>query len=285
MAAADQPTGDDMYLAPALDHEIADSSIRDPRTTTRIETDLAAGQVLDPVDAMDRSTCQLLWGQEGRRLLAREDDVAAVARENSWTFTALDARLSAHMVELDITDSCPRITRHVCTPVADGATVLDLTGVSFHRAGERPEFLRLQIGTAGLVNFPSDHKLAVVPSGATEIGWRRFGPGLDTESGEFDDRYRIHCDDPRWAMLVLNPALMQRLLDHWPTTLIIAANLLAVIRPGWGPASTLPDFQRFTEQLARSARGASTSLTAPLRVAATPTAHLSGWSAWPAPPD
>ncbi len=224
MATADQPTGDDMYLAPALDPEPA------------------AGQVLDPVDVMDRSTCQLLWGQEGRRLLAREDDVAAAARENSWTFTALDARLSARLVELDITDSCPRITRHVCTPLENGATVLDLTGVSFHRTGDRPELLRLQIGSAGLVNFPSDHKLAVVPTGGTDIGWRRFGPGVDTESGEFDDRYRVHCDDPLWAMLVLNPSLMQRLLDHWPTTLIITGNLLAVIRPGWESASTLPDF-------------------------------------------
>jgi hypothetical protein len=280
MAGPDHRTGDDMYLAPDLPDDGA-SDERDPRTNQRIETDIAAGAVLDPVDVMDRPTAQLLWGHEGRRLLAREDAVAAVATANGWTFTALDARLSSRLVELDITDSCPRITRNICTPPADGATVLDLTGVSFHRDGDLPRYMRLQTGTAGLVNFPTTHKLAVVPAGATDIGWRRFGGRVSTESAEFDARYEVHCDDPLWGLLVLNPAIMQRLLDHWPSTLVIAANLLAVIKPGWVDPAELPGFQRFTEQLALSAHAGSSSPTAPLRLAATPTAHLSGWSAWP----
>jgi hypothetical protein len=73
---------------------------------------------------------------------------------------------------------------------------------------------------------------------------------------------------------------LQRLLDHWPSTLVIATNMLAVIKPGWVDASELPGFQRLTEQLALSAHAASSSPTAPLRLTATPTGHLSGWSAW-----
>jgi hypothetical protein len=283
MAGPEHPTGDDMYLAPDLPEEAAQGE-RDPRTNQRIETDIAAGAVLDPVDVMDRPTAQALWGHEGRRLLAREDDVAVVATANGWTFTALDARLSSRLVELDITDSCPRITRNICTPADEGATVLDLTGVTFHRDGDRPRNMRLQIGTAGLVNFPTAHKFAAVPAGATDIGWRRFGHTVATEAAEFDARYEVHCDDPLWGLLVLNPALMQRLLEHWPVTLVIAANLLAVIKPGWVAPAELPGFQRFTEQLALSARAASTSRTAPLRLSATPTARLSGWSAWPEQP-
>jgi hypothetical protein len=281
MAGADQPTGDGMYAAPEQAEETPTEAPRDPRTNARIAADLAAGAYFDPLDVHDEMTLRLLWGQEGRRLLAREDAVAETAAANGWGFTALDAKLSGHLVEVDITDSSPRVARNVCTPAEDGATVLDLTGVTFHRSGEEPKHLRLEIGTAGLVNFPSEHKLAVVPAGATDIGWRRFGDGINTESGEFDGKYRVHCQDPRWATLALNPALMQRLLDRWPVTLVVAANLFAVIKPGWVTAAELPAFKRLTEQLALSARAASSNRTASLAVVAAPTAHLSGWSAWP----
>jgi hypothetical protein len=285
MAASDDPTGDDMYLAPELVDETAGRQARDPRTNIRIETDLAAGHLLDPLDMLDRPTVQNLWGQEGRRLLAREDQVAAVAQENAWTFAALDARLSAHLVEDDITDNGPRITRHVCTPVADGATVTDLTGVIFDRDGSRPDHLRLQVATAGLVGFPSNDRIAIVPRGAADLGWSRFGSGLATESAEFDEKYRVHCQNPSWAEIVLNPAQLGRLIDHWPLTVVITKALLAVIKPGWVSAATLPDFRRFTEQVARSAQAARSDQTTRLRPPAIPTARLSGWSAWPPPPD
>jgi hypothetical protein len=67
MAGPDHRTGDDIYLAPDLpDNKARDE--RDPRTSQRTETDLAAGAVLDPVDVTERPTAQLLWGHEGRRL-------------------------------------------------------------------------------------------------------------------------------------------------------------------------------------------------------------------------
>jgi hypothetical protein len=69
--------------------------------------------------------------------------------------------------------------------------------------------------------------------------------------------------------------------EHYPLTLVIAGDLLAVIRPGWVPATALPDFQRFTEHLAMSAQGA-TSDHRPMHPPVS-TARLSGWSSWPPP--
>lgn len=274
-----------MYLAPDAVDQPAVRRARDPRTSSRIETDLAAGPAMDPLDMLDRLSVQALWGQEGRRLLAREDEVAAVARAKAWTFTALDARLSARLVEDDITDNGPRVARHVCTPVADGATVMDLTGVTFHRDGDRADALRLLVATAGLVGFPSTERIAIVPRGAADVGWSRFGAGVSTESAEFADRYRVHCENPGWAEIVLNPAELGRLIDRWPLTVVISKGWLAVIKPGWVPAPALADFQRFTEQFALSAQAARSDHTSRLRPPPTPTAHLSGWSAWPPPPD
>jgi len=216
-----------------------------------------AGTIMDPLDMLDRPTVQLLWAQEGQRLLAREDSVRAVAAEHEWTFEPLDARLSAHLVDTDITAGCPRVARHVCArQTGVGATVIDLTGVTFHRDGTVPVDLRLRAGTAGVVAFRSDHRLAVVPTRAQTSSWHRFGDGIATESADFDARYRVHARDLGWALIVLNPALMQRLLEHWPMTLVIAGGQLAAITPGWVPAGALRDFQEFTEHLALSAQGA-----------------------------
>lgn len=285
MTGSDDPTGDDMYLAPEAVEEPTAGPAPDPRTNSRIETDLDAGHLLDPLDMLDRPTVQVLWRQEGRRLLAREDAVAAVARENAWAFTALDARLSARLVEDDITDNGPRVTRHVCTPAADGATVLDLTGATFHRDGDRAEKLRLLVATAGLVGFPTRDRLAIVPRGAADVGWSRFGDRVTTGSAEFDDKYRVHCENPGWAEIVLNPAELARLIDHWPLTVVVAKGWLAVVRPGWVPAHALPEFQRFTEQVALSAQAARSDGTRRLRPPPVATARLSGWSAWPPLPD
>ena len=285
MGGSGDPTGDDMYLAPEIVEEPTPGAATDPRTNSRIEADLAAGHLLDPLDMLDRPTLQILWGREGRRMLAREDAVAAVARANGWAFTALDPRLSARLVEDDITDNGPRVTRHVCTPAADGATVLDLTGVTFHRDGDRPDGLRLLVATAGLVGFPTQVRLAIVPRGAADVGWSRFGDRVTTESAEFDDKYRVHAENPRRAEIVLNPAELARLIDHWPMTVVVAKGWLALIKPGWVPADQLPDFQRFTEQVAISAQAARTDGTTRLRAPLVAAPHLSGWSAWPPPPD
>jgi hypothetical protein len=157
--------------------------------------------------------------------------------------------------------------------------------VTYRLDGAEPVDLWFRAGTAGLVPFPSEHNLAVVPAGATTGGWERFGDGVPTESAEFDALYRVHARHPGWALIVLNPALMQRLIDHRPLALVIAGDLLAVIRPGWVPAPALPDFQRFTEQLAFSAQGARADHPVERGSSSTQSAaRLSGWSTWPPKP-
>jgi len=45
------------------------------------------------------------------------------------------------------------------------------------------------------------------------VTWSHLGPRIDLESGEFNKRFDVYCDDPVRARLVLNPAVMSLLLQ------------------------------------------------------------------------
>jgi hypothetical protein len=248
--------GDDLYLMglPAAG-QVLDPA--DPRFAQCVATDLAAASLLDPIDQPPAEVVELFWAREGARLLQRREEVRRVAASHSWAFNELDAPLSQRLVDADITAATPRVTRHVCRPAdAVSAWVADLTGVTYHDEGQGPDHLRLRGATLGLVRFPSNGRLAAVPAGAFTSTWRRFGGGQSTESPEFDDVFDLHTHDPTWALTVLNPANMERLLRHAPITLAISHGYLGVILPGLLLPAALPGLAAFATQIAWSAAAA-----------------------------
>jgi len=63
------------------------------------------------------------------------------------------------------------------------------------------------------LDFPIVVRLAVVVGGPlAPVTWSHLGPRIDLESGEFNERFDVYCDDPVRARLVLNPAVMSLLL-------------------------------------------------------------------------
>jgi hypothetical protein len=63
------------------------------------------------------------------------------------------------------------------------------------------------------LDFPIVVRLAVVAGGPlAPVTWSHLGPRIDLESGEFNARFDVYCDDPVRARLVLNPAVMSLLL-------------------------------------------------------------------------
>jgi len=251
-----QHTHDEFVVAdavpvPPLDRE---------QVSTRVAVDHAAARSLDPLDALPAFVLSRMWVQEGSRLVARESAVRAVAAEQGWTFTPLDGELSGRLCDADVTADTPRVARNVGRVTGSGEIVLDLTGVLLHLDGARDaDHLHLRVACAALVPFHGrdGHRIVVLPADASGTTWERFGPGVATESPEFDEMYRVHAQDAGWATIVLNPALMADMITNPRTTLVVSGGYLAVIEPGFVVPQSLPALLSRAERLAFSAQAAA----------------------------
>ncbi len=76
--------------------------------------------------------------------------------------------------------------------------------------------------TAVEIDFPLVVRLAVVEGGLTApLAWSHIGPRIDLESGDFNERFDVYCDDPVRARMVLNPAVMALLLATQESTELV----------------------------------------------------------------
>ena len=72
------------------------------------------------------------------------------------------------------------------------------------------------------IDFPLVVRLAVVEDAPTApLAWSHIGPRIDLESGDFNDRFNVYCDDPVRARMVLNPAVMSLLLATRESTELV----------------------------------------------------------------
>jgi hypothetical protein len=77
-------------------------------------------------------------------------------------------------------------------------------------------------GTTVEIDFPLVVRLAVIEGGPTApLEWSHIGPRIDLESGDFNDRFDVYCDDPVRARMVLNPAVMALLLATGESTELV----------------------------------------------------------------
>lgn len=165
-----------------------------------------------------------MWAWHHSTLLAREESVAALARRRGWDFRPADPAL--------------RAGRHVVLNVVRGErdgvpfAVFDDVAATETTVNDKVT-MTLQPTTSVVMPFAAPFRLAVVPDriGAA-VHWGHMGHQVQLESGAFNDSYNVYCVDPVRARLVLNPAVMARLLDNPGLDLVLDTGLLRLDRPG-----------------------------------------------------
>jgi hypothetical protein len=152
--------------------------------------------------------------------------------------------------------------RHCVTGTLDGLafTLSDLVGHSTYSVNDGPVKTRVtSAATTVAVPFPTVVALAVTPDTADAgLRWSHLGPQVQLESLDFNGTFDVFCDDPVRARLVLNPAVMARLLG-WPTALelVLAGGELRLTAPDtFVPTDELDDFIGLAATIARSTRSA-----------------------------
>lgn len=227
----------------------------------RVRREREVGPVLDPLDDWPEPVLVRFWVQEGHRLTEREQAMAELASVRGWRFAAFDAALSAQVYDSNVTADVPRVARNVCRDDAGGSVVCDLTGIVVDVDSD-PTFahdLRVRAAGAAMVPFHGreGHRIVVQPAHSESTTWQRFGPGVPTESLEFDDAFRVHARDAAWALLLLNPSVMDRLLASRPVTLVVSGGYLALVRPGLVPTADLLRLYDAATHIALSASAAA----------------------------
>jgi hypothetical protein len=114
------------------------------------------------------------------------------------------------------------------------------------------------------LDFPMVVRLAVVRGGPlAAVTWSHLGPRIDLESGEFNQRFDVWCDDPLRARLVLNPAVMALLLGMPdPVELVLDRGRLRLTAEGVLLAADDIEAQaRLAGRIRASARAAMPHLT------------------------
>ena len=185
----------------------------------------------------------------------RSDDVRAAATAAGWTYGAA-LPPGTRIVAGGLT------VQNVCTGTADGQPfvlfdALGLLTVQAAGGAARTQVSRAQ--TTVQMDFAAVFRLAAVQGTvADDLGWSAFGPAVQLESTEFAARFRVYCDDPMRARLVLNPASMSLLLQApYAVEMVLQQGVLQVLTPGaLLPAGYLPALVATTARLHRSARSA-----------------------------
>lgn len=165
-----------------------------------------------------------LWAWHHRVLLAREEAVAAVAHRNGWAFRRADPTLRAGR----------HVVLNVVRGVRDGIPFAVFDDVTATETTVNDTVtMTLKPATCVVLPFAAPFRLAVVPDriGST-AHWGHLGHQVQLESGAFNDAYNVYCVDPVRARLVLNPAVMARLLDNPGLDLVLENGLLRLDRPG-----------------------------------------------------
>jgi hypothetical protein len=190
------------------------------------------------------------------------DDEPALARREAAMTRFAAARNLAYAPR-----SAPRMwtsvqPRHCVSGTIDCLpfTLSDLVGHSTYSVSDGPVRTRItSAATTVAVPFPTVVALAVTPDTADAgLRWSHLGPQVQLESLDFNDTFDVFCDDPVRARLVLNPAVMARLLG-WPTALelVLAGGELRLTAPDtFVPTDELDDFIGLAATIARSTRSA-----------------------------
>jgi hypothetical protein len=179
--------------------------------------------------------------------------MAALAAANGWRPAAPRTGLVEQLLSAQ--------RRHVYDGLLDGMpfVVWDRLAVVTTSTRSRTRTTITSAATSVEVDFPVVVRLAVVADGVTSrVGWSHVGPRVDLESGAFNDRFDVYCDDPVRARTVLNPAVMARLLAQpGPVELLLDRGRLTLTAVGaLVPPDQVLDQVRLAASIAVSARAA-----------------------------
>ena len=191
-------------------------------------------------------------------LVARASAVQQVAASAGWTYvgdgqpaTGLAARMGYR-----ISNMCAGVER------GEPFTSFDVLQVfpTVLPSGERGPGEELgDQQTVGQMGFPAGFRLTVMPAATGTDLFVRTGHKVVLESADFDARFQVYCDDQVLARMVLNPAVMELLLQApFDVSLILQKNLLQVSSPrSLVPADSLRPFVAVTASIRESAISAA----------------------------
>lgn len=133
------------------------------------------------------------------RRARRSADVDAWAEARGWSYVRA-------------TSAVPRAGRDVLRAVRDGVEVVSYETIAAPDLGsESLELTRHAVAAAVPGDLPT---LTILPETAIrEAGAARRARGIQFESAAFNARWRVHCDDDRFAHAFCHPRLMERLMQ------------------------------------------------------------------------
>lgn len=106
--------------------------------------------------------------------------------------------------------------------------------------------------------FPADYVLVVYPNrltGYTE--WRNIGEPLELGEPAFKKMFDARTDNPTWARLVLNPSVMEKLMQLSPVVLLIDNGRITLGRQNkWIEPEEIQPFVDMIRRIAQSAKAA-----------------------------
>ena len=212
-----------------------------------------AGQIPGPV-------LTGMWARFGDSLLARESAIRQVARAHDWTFVAYDPVLSDRLDTAQVTTYSQSVARNICKAERDGVpTILtDLTGVRYdaERVHDWKKISPLS-STMCVMPFSAPRTLRVVDRRHRFADMRDTERVSQTESIEFNERYRLLGHDSSWVKLVLNPEVLKLLTTTCVSSLVIDGGKLAVVWEPWIEPEDFPGFMAVAVKIRSSALTAS----------------------------
>ncbi len=222
----------------------------------RAESERADQSKLPPLGQMPLGVVEGMWFRFGSTLLSREAEVQAIAADQGWSFRAYDAMLSERLDHADVTTYSPEVCRNICDFERNGVeyTITDLTGVTYDSTNPYShKHSTLWASTMCITSFSAPRELRIV-----KRGHRLLGPGphqglVETESSDFNKKFLVIARNSSWARLVLNPAVVARLVSSNITSMVIDGGKLALVTEPWVAPHELLALANLTSAIRASA--------------------------------
>jgi len=194
-------------------------------------------------------------------LAARADSVRAAAAAAGWQFAPAAETLVVgnNGTPLNLCtgslDGQPFLTFDDLSLVHLDSPVIGASGVTQRTATKIAD-----ARTVAQLPFPAVFRMVAAQRGATgaaaDIRWSSFGGEISLESADFNARFVVYGDDPIRSRMVLNPAVMNLLLQApVPVELVVEQGILEVATGHvLLPVGHLPSLARFAVTVGSSAR-------------------------------
>ena len=201
-----------------------------------------------------------MWRQFGRTLTSREQQIRDIARKENWTFTPLDPPASRMLDAARVTVYTPTTSRNSCRGEQRKVpfVLTDLVRPTFNAGDfDKEQSVALVTATMCAMPFAAPHALHIIHQAHILADIRADHEVVKTESASFNERYRVSGPQSSWIKLILNPYVLDLMVQHSISSLVVDGGKFAIAASPWLPATGLTGFVELCDALRYSALSAA----------------------------